>query len=183
MDEIERLREGCARFVEQAIGVALDGTPDTLPILDHYLVTARDGDALEPAVIDLLAASAGAYFGSVVVACVPGARWHVAAEPLEHRVELDHVFLAIRPVALARALLVAPDADAPPDIAVRPIDREVVAQSLDHLGPVDADDYRTLSLRFEVLEQCIDAVSAAAQARGEAPRRWAPEDYAVALDE
>jgi len=66
------LAEACVRYVERAVGVKLDFTPETLPLLDHYIGGARDvlsgrarpTEGAEP--VDLVAQAAGAYLGEVI---------------------------------------------------------------------------------------------------------------------
>ena len=53
----------CAQYVHAATGVALDFTPDTLPLLDHYLQGVRGA---KDDVKELVATAAGAYFGELV---------------------------------------------------------------------------------------------------------------------
>ena len=183
--EIERLAEGCVRFVAQAVGAPLDGTQDTLPILDHYLKQAGAGAKRE--VEALVVVSAGAYFGEVLRMSLPGARWSPiggaeADDPSGHRIELDHVFLAVDPFGLVRALL---DDSVDPDVSgivVRREERTLISDSLSRLGPVDEEDYRRLSVRFEVIEQCVAVLEGAAEARGELEQRFSRAAYAAILD-
>src|SRR5687768_1752387 len=58
------LAEACVRFVKRALQIALDYTPDTLPLLDHYLRSASDISKEE--ILSLHVPAAGAYFGEVV---------------------------------------------------------------------------------------------------------------------
>jgi hypothetical protein len=184
-ETIRTLADGCVRFVQQALGIALDGTPDTLPLLDHYLGLARDGEARSrEEIIELVATAAGAYFGEVVRRKVPGARWHIEeeADPSTWRIELDHVFLCFNPVGMAREAITAqqePGWNA--HLELRLQDREVVTQALERVGPVDAGDYHRLAVRWEVIEQAVAVLEGAARARGEVGRRFSPDDYARAL--
>lgn len=186
-ETIRTLAEGCARFVQQALGIALDGTPDTLSILDHYLERARDDEARDrDEVLGLVATSAGAYFGEVVRRAAPGARWHLgeAADPSSWRIELDHVFLAFGPVGMAREAITEREEEGwNAHLEVLPQDREVLARSLERVGAVSDRDYYRLAVRWEVIEQAIAVLESAAQARGEESRRWTPEIYARALDD
>lgn len=185
-EEIERLAEGCVRFVAQAVGAPLDGTQDTLPILDHYLRQAGQG-AAKREVEALVVVSAGAYFGEVLRMSLPGARWSpvggaAADDPCGHRIEMDHVFLAVDPFGLVRALLddsLDPDASG---VVVRREERTLISDSLARLGPVDEEDYRRLSVRFEVIEQCVAVLEGAAEARGEQEQRFSRAAYAAILD-
>ncbi|HEX6245463.1 MAG TPA: DUF6278 family protein, partial [Polyangiales bacterium] len=74
-DSILDLANACVRFVQQALSLELDYTPDTLPLLDHYLQSAQDVSKEE--VLSLVAPAAGAYFGEVVRRQLGPARWHL----------------------------------------------------------------------------------------------------------
>jgi hypothetical protein len=183
---VRTLAEGAPRFVKQALGVELDGTPDTLPILDHYLELAREDEARSrEEVLGLVATSAGAYFGEVVRRAVPTARWHVGdpEDPSTWRIELEHVFLAFNPVGMAREAITEGDEDGwNAHLEVPSQDRALLAQSLERVGPVSDEDYRRLAVRWETIEQAIAVLEGAAVARGETSRRYGPEVYAAALD-
>ena len=52
------------RFVASKYKVALDGTPDTLSLVDQYIREARLAYAQRPESIDLVAPAVGAYLGA-----------------------------------------------------------------------------------------------------------------------
>lgn len=178
---IQTLAEGCRRFVAQALQIELDGEPDTLPILDHYM-TLVESD--EEAVLELIVASAGAYFGEVFCNAFPTARWNSRGEDYSQwRIELSDVFLSFNPLGMAREAIMGatvPGWNAHLEMLER--DRGIVAQSLERLGPIDSDDYYRLSVRFEVLEQAVTILRGAALSRGEVARPFGPEVYRTALD-
>src|SRR5262249_46544401 len=60
------LAEACVRFVEAALGVRLDFSAETLPLLDHYVASRREELVAKPETIGLVARAAGAYFGELV---------------------------------------------------------------------------------------------------------------------
>lgn len=186
-ETIRTLAEGCTRFVQQALGITLDGTPETLPILDHYLERARDDEARgRDEVLGLVATSAGAYLGEVVRRALPHARWHLGdpADASTWRLELDHVFLAFNPVGMAREAIVEGEEEGwNAHLEVLANDRELLAQSLERVGGVSDEDYWRLAVRWEVIEQAVAVLEGAALARGEEARRWGPDIYARALDE
>ena len=186
-ETIRTLAEGCVRFVKQALGIELDGTPETLPILDHYLELAREDDARgRDEVLGLVATSAGAYLGEVIRRGQPMARWHVgdAADASTWRLELEHVFLAFNPVGMAREAITQETEEGwNAHLEVLQQDRAVLEQSLERVGAVEDEDYWRLAVRWEVVDQAIAVLEAAAQARDESTRRWTPEIYARALDE
>ena len=57
-DEVRDLAEACIRFVREALGLELDYTPETLPVLDHYL--KERAVKAQPEVQELIAPAAGA---------------------------------------------------------------------------------------------------------------------------
>ena len=61
---LRELTAACQRSVQEAVGVPLDGTQDTLPILDHYLSEVPKDS--KPEVLSLIAPMCGAYFGSLM---------------------------------------------------------------------------------------------------------------------
>jgi hypothetical protein len=166
------LAAACVAYVRRAIGIELDFTPDTLPILDHYLdevVTAGDD---KPEVLDLVVSSAGAYFGEVLRQSLGNMRWHLDdTDPTAWRLELEHVFLFFNPLGMVREAIVS--AEQPGWMAhleVLPRDRALLEQSLERMGGVREDDYFRLAVRFEVIQQVVCALegaSVARQAQGE----------------
>src|ERR1700732_2956396 len=63
---VAELAASCARFVHAKYGVPLDGTSDTLSLLDQYVRDARRDLVVKPEALDLLEASIGAYLGEVM---------------------------------------------------------------------------------------------------------------------
>lgn len=178
-DVPEHLRElilGCVQFVYGATRIALDLTPETLPLLDHYLLSARD-DRGE--IVDLVARSAGAYFGEVVRGLYP-ARWHAPpGEPERWRVELARCFVWFNPVDLA---LDAMGLDGGGAFHVDEAERDALARALEVLGDVTEEDFRRLSVRLEVLTALHDQVVARQEARGETEVFLGPDIYRAAID-
>ena len=175
---VVELAEACVRFVKEALELELDYTPETLPVLDHYLRERARG--AEEGVFELLAPAAGAYFGEVVRRSVEGARWHAPQGQYEaYRIEFEPFFLAFNPVGVALEVLMA---DEVPDFGVhfQLLDdaRPVVEASLERTGGVRDEDYYTLSVRYEVLEQVADVVGAR-EAQQKEPRTFGPNVYAA----
>ncbi|WP_156339144.1 hypothetical protein [Chondromyces crocatus] len=83
----------------------LDYTPETLPLLDHYLNQARNGVESKEEVKLLLVNAAGAYFGEVVRR-KHASWWRADADdPSEWRLEFESAYLAFSPMVLVRELL------------------------------------------------------------------------------
>jgi hypothetical protein len=94
--------ERAVDFVRRALGIGLDYTAETLPVLDHYLSTVpRD----RPEMIDLVASCAGAYFGEVVRKVI-GGEWEIPHDnnPMGFRMVIVGG-VGFSPVALARAAI------------------------------------------------------------------------------
>jgi hypothetical protein len=173
--EIADLADSCVRFVRDALGLELDYTTDTLPILDHYLRERARGAS--EAVIDLLAPAAGAYFGEVVRRQMAGARWHSPKDDYAaYRLEFDPFFLCFNPIGIAREVLTSRDAeDWGTHFQVLDDARQLVSDALAG-NEVESDDYYTFSVRFETLEQVADLLSGLEEARAER-RHFGPEVY------
>lgn len=166
------LAAACVSYVHRAVGIELDFTPDTLPILDHYLASVLAGGDEKPEITDLVVCSAGAYFGEVLRRSLGHMRWHVdEADPSGWRLELEHVFLFFNPLGMVREAIVGGEQPGwMAHLEVLPRDRQLLEQSLSRMGGVREDDYFRLAVRFEVVEQVIAALegaSIARQAQGE----------------
>jgi hypothetical protein len=151
-DEVVELAGGCVASVERVLGVELDFTQDTLPLLDHYLQAVPE-DASEE-VLSLVGPMAGAYFGEVVRRHLPGARWHAPrGEHGEWRVEFDRCSLRFNPLGMAFEAIFEHEVEEwPGHLAMADADKQPVRDALEVLGEVEAADYYRLSVRFEAIE-------------------------------
>jgi hypothetical protein len=180
--EVTDLAASCVRFVNDALGLALDYTPETLPILDHY---ARERDAgSKPEIAELIAPAAGAYFGEVVRRSVPGARWHAPeSDYAGYRLEFDPFFLCFNPIGVAQEVIAVGDISGwAAHFQVLDDAREAVAQSLASVEDVPAEDYYTFSIRLEVLQQIADVLGGLEHAQP-ARRHFGRDVYAAASGE
>lgn len=174
----------CVRFVLASLKIELDFTPETLPLVDHWLGEVRKAKTdAEEELKTLAAEAAGAYFGEVVRRSLGEARWQIDPDPSRWRIEMASVFLAFNPLgmaeeALAEAALEGWNAH----LEVLPQDRGLLEQTLSHLGDVRADDYYRLAVRWEVIEQVVAALEAAKIARGDAAQTFGPQIYRATLD-
>ena len=182
---IADLATACIRFVERAVGVKLDFTPETLPLLDHYLESARGtfstSDPKEES-LELVSQAAGAYLGEVIRRRYAGWwRLGAGASP-DHRLELHRLHLVIHPVHLVLdALTLDPNkpgaGSALGGFDLDPADAQLVSSRLADLPPVELDEFVKPSTRLEVLDIVVDAVRAADEAREAEPLALAPRDY------
>ena len=174
---IQELADACVRFVERAVGVKLDYTAETLPLLDHYLASAR-GAALErPETIAVIVQTAGAYFGEVI------RRRHASfwrtenVDPSDYRIELEQVYLAVTPAELARQALLGGELEEDAMLELEDDDREAVAARLAELPEVTEQEFYAPSTRLEVLDIAVEAIQARRLADDEPERHFGPEDY------
>lgn len=191
---IQDLADACVRFVERAVGVRLDYTLETLPLLDHYLAHARDalrakkdeadkkpateGDDL-PA-LSIVAQAAGAYFGEVARRR-HASWWRLDAEPAEHRLEFHHLHLVVLPVTLMLDVLTLDTTGKGPTglsgFELDEADRGAAAARLAELPPVPLEEYVSPSTRLEVIDIVVDAVRVFHMAEGIPVLALEPEDY------
>jgi hypothetical protein len=168
-DHAARLGEyalAAADYVRRALGVELDGSPESLAYVDHYLANIGPVD---DAVLQLTAAAIGVYFGEVVIGRL-GGRWHLGGDdPAEWTVALEAAPLTFRPVAMAAEAIRQDDVDGyDPAVTTLPSLREPLAEALEAVGPVEASYYYSLTGRFETLEHAV-SILAELRRRAEEP--------------
>jgi hypothetical protein len=151
-------------YVQRALGIKLELDSNTLPVLDHYLRTVP---ADQPAALQLVLATAGAYFGEVVRAHL-GGRWELTDEPSKWRIVLP-TGLHFSPVGFVAAAIAQADLDDfDSEIAVPPRMAPYVQDALARMGEVSAEDYYSLCGRLDTLEHLHEVlVAVAAQMMGD----------------
>src|SRR5450432_2264297 len=172
------LAQACVRFVEAALGVRLDFTPETLPVLDHYISTRRKELTDKPATLGLVARTVGAYFGEVVrhrIACF----WHVPSDdPTAWEIRLMPVYLAFHPVGVAYDAITHGDQDGPTEyLRIEDEDREAIEMRLSELPAATDEEFFLLSTRLEVLDIAVDAIKARMMSSGLGEVMFANADY------
>lgn len=163
-------------YVRNALGVTLEYDSDTLPVLDHYLRTVEEVSATDqPATIQLVIATSGAYFGEVVRRRL-GGRWELGGQDIEWRVVLP-TGLNFAPAGFVAAAIAQADLDdldsefdAPPRM------RPYVQRALERMGEVSVEDYYSLCGRLDTLEHVHEVlVAVAAQMMGNVETDDIPE--------
>ena len=186
--ELVDLAASCVRFVQRSTGVALDGTPETLPLLDHYLRTGASAAASREEARDVVVLAAGAYMGELVRRC-HASWWRLDDGIGDARVELRDVFLSFSPMQMVRDAIdayAAPpaegasDEDRDPDAAsfeLDDADRPDVEARLAELPAVPRDEYYAPSTRLEVLDIAVEAIRSRRIALGDPELALEPADY------
>jgi hypothetical protein len=152
-------------YVRRSLGVTLEYDSDTLPLLDHYLRNVPEG---QPATIQLVIATSGAYFGEVVRRRL-GGRWEITPgqEEPDWRVVLP-TGLNFSPAGFVAAAIAMADLDdLDSEIDAPPRMRPYVQQALARMGDVSVEDYYSLCGRLDTLEHIHEVlVAVAAQMMG-----------------
>jgi hypothetical protein len=165
-------------YVKRSVGLELTYDSDTLPLLDHYL---RSVPTDKPEAIELVALTAGAYFGEVIRRVI-GGRWDLTSDtPLEWRMNLPSG-LNFAPAGFVIAAIARDEPeDVDAEIDAPPRMRPFVAQALERMGEVTVDEYYSLCGRLDTLEHLHEVlVGVAARLLGDAAAATAGEDGADA---
>jgi hypothetical protein len=181
---IVELSVNCVQFVQAALGIELDFSNETLPLLDHYARGAREQLQTRPEALALLAHTTGAYFGQVVASELTGS-WRVVNEdPNGWLLCLQPVFLAFNPIGVAYDVLTFSTAHAGPASQLRllPPDAEMVQARLLALPETSEDDYYTFSTRFDTLQITFEALRAQMSEGGQADVNFEVQDYVDEFD-
>ncbi|HEX7478730.1 MAG TPA: DUF6278 family protein [Polyangiales bacterium] len=173
----------CVKFVKEALKLELDYTPETLPVLDHYVRAAAGDPAQE--VRALLTPPLGAYFGEVVRRQMSGARWHVPDDDYPaYRLEFDGFFLHFNPLGVAVEVLSSDDAEGfGAHFQILDEARGAVEEALQRSASVSVDDYYSFTIRYETLELVTSVLAGLESLHRQPPRRFGPEVYRAAAGE
>ncbi len=153
-------------YVARSLGLTLTYDSETLPVLDHYL---REVPRDQPEIVELVVATAGAYFGEVVRRLV-GGRWEFAEEPSQWTLVLPSA-ISFSPATMVASVITAgqgggdePALEAPPRI------RPHLQEALERMGQISAEEYYSLCGWLDTLEHLHEVlVSVASAALGDAP--------------
>lgn len=175
------LAQSCVDFVQRSLSLPLDYTQDTLPILDHYLRTAR-AEAKDPNLLSPLVPAAGAYFGTLLCRQFPDARFvgPEGGDYESYRVQFGSIFLYFNPLGIAQEVLTQSDAPGwNAHFSTLDDQRKVIEQTLTEGLPLREEDYYSFSVRYEMLDQVIAVLLALEEQRKDGPRHFGPEVYAT----
>ena len=162
---VHEYAEQAVEYVRRALGVKLEYDSDTLPLLDHYLRTVPQD---QPATLQLIILTSGAYFGEVVRRRL-GGRWETAEKEEQWRVVLP-TGLHFSPLGfVASAILRAESEEIDSAIDAPARMRPYLQQALQRMGDVSEEDYYSLCGRLDTLEHVHEVlVAVAAQMMGNA---------------
>jgi hypothetical protein len=151
---ILELAENCRSFVLQAIGVELDYEPETLPVLDEYLGRARTTLDERPEAAELVAITAGAYFGEVVRKKLDGFWLKKGDTELDWQLCARHALFAMNPAGIVLDTLARGAEHEGPsaELVLAPDDEQAAAARLAEMPEVSEEEYYLLSTRLELIE-------------------------------
>lgn len=157
---ITELAVSCVQFVKAALGLELDFSHETLPILDHYARGAHAEITTRPEATPLVAQAMGAYFGQVLAAELSGLWRVVDADPNGWLLCLQPVFLAINPIGVGYDVLHQSSDHLGPSSELRlaRTDREMVEARLAALPETNEEDYFSFSTRFDAIQIATEAL-------------------------
>lgn len=176
-EHVAELAASCARFVLAKYRVPLDGTSDTLSLLDQYVRDARAEITVKPEALDLLAASIGSYLGEVIRRAYGGV-WFAEGDHDAWRVDMTRVFLTFNPIGMAREALTGREEDGwHAHLEMDDAEKEEVLRRLAALSEVDEDEYFLPSTRFDVVALAVEALRAKMVADGHGDVTFTSQDY------
>lgn len=174
---IAELCAAAIRFVASKYKVSLDGTPDTLSLLDQYVRDARTAVQERPESIDLVAPAIGAYLGEVLRQEF-GAEWFAEGSYESYRLYFTNVYLAFNPIGMAReALSLQEEEGWNSHLTLEAGARELIAERLEAMPEVDEEEYYLPTTRFDVITGVVLTLRALAEQGGVGDIRFTKEDY------
>lgn len=182
-EPISDLVAACLDYVKRSLGTELDFTPETLPLLDHYLSEVREELEQRPELAELTAHAAGAYFGEVLRRRMQGF-WRTPSASLhDYQVCSSVAFLSLNPFGAAYdALYASTDHGGPrSNLRVAPEDHGYITARLSTVPEVPEDQFYLLSTRLEVVDIVMEALRARLEEQGYSELEYTPEDYEAEL--
>jgi hypothetical protein len=174
---VAELCAACMRFIASKYNVALDGTPDTLSLLDHYVRDAREAVRERPETLELVAPAIGAYFGEVIRQLFR-AEWWAEGDYAGWRLYFTNAYLAFNPIGMAReAITMREEEGWNAHLTLDPGEREEIAGRLAAMPEVDEEEYYLLTTRIEVVTAVVETLRAHAEAAGTGDMRFTKDDY------
>lgn len=172
VEKVLELAGQTVAYVERSLGLTLTYDSETLPVLDHYL---REVPRDQPEIVELVVATAGAYFGEVVRRLV-GGRWEFAEEPSQWTLVLPSA-ISFSPAAMVASVITAGQGtETEPAIEAPPRIRPHLQEALERMGQISAEEYYSLCGWLDTLEHLHEVlVSVASAALGDAPSDELPE--------
>ena len=174
---VAELCAACMRFVASTYKVALDGTPDTLSLLDQYVREARLAAEIRPESIELVAPAVGAYLGEVMRQQFRG-EWWADGDFDSWRLYFSNVYLAFNPLGMGREAVSMQDEPGwNAHLVLDPGEREEIEARLAAMPELDEEEYFLPTTRIEVVQAVVETLRARAEAAGIGDVEFTRDDY------
>jgi hypothetical protein len=169
----------CRQYVMAVTRVELDGTIDTLSLLDHYLTHAKTSLDGRTDLEQLTVQAVAAYFGEVARREVGGFWLGVGPDIHTWRVCCSEVLLCFNPVGMVYdALNQAPEHGGPSGhLRVAQDERPLVAERLDIIPEYGEGETYLLTTRLEILEAIVETLRESMRVSGYDDVRFDAADY------
>jgi hypothetical protein len=176
---VHELAEACRRFVLSAVGVELDYSAETLPLVDEYLRVVKQSIVDRPETEPIVAGAIGAYFGEVIRARIDGFWRRKDKDSEEWLLAARRAYLSMSPLGMVlEAIAEGKERPGPSAELEFPEDeRPAVETRLSVFPPVSEDEYYLLSTRLEVIEVVYEALRERMKADGRESLVYDEEDY------
>jgi len=158
----------CRQYVMAVTRVELDGTEDTLSLLDYYLKHAQESLEGRAELEQLTVQAVGAYFGEVARQALGGFWRGVGPDVHEWRVCCSGALLAFNPVGMVYDALHGGPEHAGPSghLRVARDERALVAERLDLIPDYAEGEPYLLTTRLEILEAILETLRESARVGG-----------------
>ncbi len=174
---VAELAASCARFVFSKYKVPLDGTSDTLSLVDQYVKDARAEIKVKPETLELLSATVGAYLGEVMRRAF-GGEWFAEGDYAAWRLDMTRVFLTFNPLGMAREALLLDEQDGwHAHLEMDEAEKDEIDRRLAALGEMEEDEYFLPSTRFDVVSLAVEALRGKMIEDGHADVTFSRDDY------
>jgi len=174
---VAELCAACIRFVATKYKVTLDGTPETLSLLDQYVRDAREAVKERPESIEVVAPAIGAYLGEVMRQSFRG-EWFAEGDYGGRRLYMSNVYLAFNPLGMGREAVSMRDEEGwNAHLVLDPGEREDIDARLAAMPEVDEEEYYLPTTRLDVVHVVVETLRAKAEASNMADVTFTKEDY------
>jgi hypothetical protein len=174
---VAELCAACMRFVASKYHVPLDGTADTLSLVDQYIRDAREAVRERPETIELVAPAVGAYLGEVMRQLFRG-EWWAEGDYDGWRLYFTNVYLAFNPIGMAReAITMAEEVGWHAHLILDPGERELIEERLAAMPAVEEEEYYLPTTRVDVVTAVVETLRARAESSGTGDVTFTKEDY------
>jgi hypothetical protein len=176
-ERVAELCAACMRFVASKYKVALDGTPDTLSLLDQYVRDAREAAQERPESVELVAPAIGAYLGEVLRQEFR-AEWWADGDFDSWRLYFTNVYLSFNPLGMGREAITMSEAEGwNAHLTLDPGEREEIEARLAAMPSVDEEEYYLPTTRIDVITGVVETLRARAEASGMGDVTFTRDDY------